>query len=539
MATVVAVLAAAAPAQASSPFTAYVANHDSGTVSPIDLGRGTAGAPIAVGGSPTAVVFSPDGRTAWAATEAPSALVPIDVGSDTAAAPIPIAVGAPSAAAISPDGRTAYVATGAAVTPVDLVARTAGTPITVVGGASAVAFTPDGGTAFVANPLGDAVTPITVASGTTRPPIPLGAGDSPSALAVTPGGRRLFVAGRGRNRVLPVDVASGAVGAPVDVAAGPTGLGMAPDGATVYAASPAADRVTPVDVAGGGAREPIVVPGGPASPVVSPDGRLLYVVNSAAASATRIVLPGGSQSSLSTGAAPSAFAYAPDQAPTAAFTAFLADPGKGSLFDARGSSSPVGGIAAYLWDYGDGATQTTDGAFASHAYARPGAYRVRLQVVNGLGTSTDTVYTGQAAIRAGAPRARTEAVVTVTPAAPVDGRTPNSFRFPIVKRAADGTLRITFLAQFAGRITARVTTARPRGKGRFTYGTGRRTATRLGTFLFRVKPGKQARALIKTRRRQRVRTKVELAVTWTPQGGTALTKRRTLSLRTDRRRGAL
>jgi choice-of-anchor B domain-containing protein len=55
-------------------------------------------------------------------------------------------------------------------------------------------------------------------------------------------------------------------------------------------------------------------------------------------------------------------------------------------FDASGSSDPDDGIAAYNWDFGDGAAGT--GALASHTYAAVGDYLVRLSVTDNSGATS-------------------------------------------------------------------------------------------------------------------------------------------------------
>ena len=57
----------------------------------------------------------------------------------------------------------------------------------------------------------------------------------------------------------------------------------------------------------------------------------------------------------------------PDQAPTAAFT--VSNNGLTVLFDGSGSSSPIGTIATYLWNFGDGAP-CHDGFLPLHTYAK-------------------------------------------------------------------------------------------------------------------------------------------------------------------------
>jgi PKD repeat protein len=73
-------------------------------------------------------------------------------------------------------------------------------------------------------------------------------------------------------------------------------------------------------------------------------------------------------------------------APTASFTATTN--GLGVALDGSGSSDPDGTIAAYAWEFGDGATGS--GATASHTYAKAGAYTVKLTVTDDDGESRST-----------------------------------------------------------------------------------------------------------------------------------------------------
>jgi hypothetical protein len=87
-------------------------------------------------------------------------------------------------------------------------------------------------------------------------------------------------------------------------------------------------------------------------------------------------------------------------------------------FDASQSSSPVGAIASYQWEFGDGQGATTTSPAIQHAYARPGVYTARLTVTNTAGTSTGQVFTGQTVSNQGGPQATTTQVITVPPPRP-------------------------------------------------------------------------------------------------------------------------
>jgi subtilisin family serine protease len=86
---------------------------------------------------------------------------------------------------------------------------------------------------------------------------------------------------------------------------------------------------------------------------------------------------------------PSCATEAPNQAPTASITS--ADSVRNfetTTFDGAGSSDADGSIAAYSWEFGDGATAT--GAAPTHAYDWPGAYTVRLTVTDDDGATATT-----------------------------------------------------------------------------------------------------------------------------------------------------
>ena len=76
-----------------------------------------------------------------------------------------------------------------------------------------------------------------------------------------------------------------------------------------------------------------------------------------------------------------------NQPPTAAFSVSPTSPITGTVatFNGGASSDPDGSIVSYLWSFGDGATGS--GLTASHIYASPGTYTVRLTVADNDGGS--------------------------------------------------------------------------------------------------------------------------------------------------------
>jgi hypothetical protein len=73
--------------------------------------------------------------------------------------------------------------------------------------------------------------------------------------------------------------------------------------------------------------------------------------------------------------------------PKASFTAAAGAEELTVEFDASRSLSPSGAITGHLWDFGDGSPPASTGAspLASHRYARPGHYPVKLTATDGAG----------------------------------------------------------------------------------------------------------------------------------------------------------
>jgi YVTN family beta-propeller protein len=381
---------------------AYVTNQDTQNVTQIDLTTNTASALINVGLFPTSVAITPDGQTAYITNSFGESVTPIAISSNTPGADIDLGTNNnPEGIAITPDGSTAYItiADGSgtlANTVVRLSIATntlIGTPIPVISPQN-IAITPNGKKAYVANGSNNTVTPIDLTMNMALTPIHVGS--FPVYVAITADGTTVFVTNNGSNTVTPIDVGTDIPGAPINLlnppfGSEPLGIAITPDSQTAYVSDSQSGDVTPISTENRTTKTPIPLP---------------------------------------MGAAPFGIAITPDQAPTASFINDLAIAGLPSFFDASASTSPVGTIAFYAWDFGDGSTVVVSTPTINHVYQTPGNFLVTLTVTNSGGTSTMQIFTGQTVSNNGGPTAIFSQVVTINPAEPLP---PSNFIGTITK----------------------------------------------------------------------------------------------------------
>ncbi len=397
--------------------TAYVAVKGADAVTPVNTASGFAGTPITVGSEPWGIAVTPDGRTAYVADHGAENVTPIDL--ETGVAETAIAAGAgPTEIAIAPNGRTAYVCdqTAGTVTPIDLETNTPEAPIQVGGSPTNIAITPDGSTAYVVNAATNNVTPIDLASATAGTPISVGEG--PTGIAITADGRTAYVSNYTAGTVTPITLATNTPLNPITVGEHPENLAASLEGPTVYVAL-YGGSVIPIDSETNLAGTPM--PGGtdPGTLALTPDGKTLLLGAIGGSSISALSLGSGVLGSeITVGSAPYQIAFAPDQAPTARFTAAAAPAGSPSVLDASAASAAQGTITNYRWSFGDGQVGESSTPTVTHTYAVPGSYTVTLTVTDSDGTSTSEVFAGQEMAREGGPQAQVSAVVPVPASVP-------------------------------------------------------------------------------------------------------------------------
>lgn len=215
-----------APGGSDGRGVALVANLDSSSVTPVDLGTWRAGTPIAVGSDPVAIAVSVAGSgaaTAFVADSGSNTVTPIDVATlqpgaaipvgptpqTVAAAPGEVLVGNfgnrtltainpttlqaggtialplnPTGIAVAPSGATAYVCGGAGLVAVSVVGLTLGPPVALPDVAQGIALSADGATAWVTQQAGTLVA-VTLATGKVG--LPMHLGGHPSAIVIGAG----------------------------------------------------------------------------------------------------------------------------------------------------------------------------------------------------------------------------------------------------------------------------------------------------------------------------------------------------------------
>lgn len=321
----------------------YVANSDSGTVTPIAVPGDRTRHPIVVAPGPWQIVISPDGKTVYVAgyvdrgsSRSPATLTVIRTASNSTirnvtmcqvtGAPVmaitpsgktlyylcpsanrvipvrtsTLAIGRPvyagfypNAIAITPDGKTAYISNGdTTVTPINTVTNLPEAPIKVALGPGDIAITPDGKTAYAVATSGSVV-PVNTATNIAGTPIEVG---GPGHIAITPDGTTAYVTSvpnpdSYQGFVVPINIATNTRGRPIRVGLEPSRIVITPNGKKAYVTNLGSGTVTPINLMTNSAGDPIKVGRAPICLAASPDSQMVYVVDSAGFGIRGAVIP--------------------------------------------------------------------------------------------------------------------------------------------------------------------------------------------------------------------------------------------------------
>jgi DNA-binding beta-propeller fold protein YncE len=393
---------------------AFVVNFVGNSVTVIETASRAPVATLPLPSNGERIAISPDGKTAYATSESKEKVVVISTETATETGTITVGPEA-SALAFAPNGKQAYV--GIAPEDVQVVdtatGKLVGGPIKVAGFVRQIAFTPSGETAYVA--AGNGVAVINTALGMVTGEIPV---PSVSTLAVSPDGKRVYAASKSGKSVTVAETGTNkVVGSPIPLPSEPVEIAITPDGGTAYVADGL--QVTPINLATNKAATPLSLSG------------VFHLV----------AAPDQSPTAAFTSLAP--IIVAPDS-----FTSSAAFVGSPVTFSGAASTDPDGSVAAWNWNFGDGATAS--GVSATHTYGVAGTYNASLNVTDNEGCGEAEVFTGRTAYCSGNPLAKaTHPVETKVPPVVCSSR----FRFGrLIHNRRNGTVRVQVKVPAAGSI---------------------------------------------------------------------------------------
>lgn len=369
----------------------YVTASNSNNVVVIDTATNTFTTINAIGNDPFGITMTPDGTKAYVANFDSNDVAVIDTATDTFTTINAVGIG-PTTIAITPDGTQAYVTNNTSNNVAVINTATDAFVTTPFIGVNPgpIAVTPDGTQIYVIPYNVSQVSVIdTMTNAITAIPTAW-----PISVAITPDGAKAYVSNQFNSSVTVIDTATNTPTTISSIGTGPTAIMITPDGTKAYVANSLSNNIAVIDTT---IDTFTIIPStgnGPCAITITPDGKKAYIANINDNNVAIIDTVTDTLSTISSfiGSGPNTIVITPDQAPLAKFTFSIAAAGLPSSFDASTSRSPVGNIANYFWDFGDGGNLTTTSSMVSYTYAIPGIYAVTLTVTNSAGTSTQQIF---------------------------------------------------------------------------------------------------------------------------------------------------
>lgn len=216
----------------------------------------------------------------------PAVLVPESLTGGASGRPIALP-GSPTSIVTTPDGTRAFLLNGTdgQVIPVDLVHARLGTPFAAGKLPTDESLSADGGSLYVVDNLSHALITFNTASGIARPAQQLPQGvDSFTPAPTGSSGVVSFFTAEGDAGIIAFDSPTAGLGPPIAVGRNtPVDVRYSPDSSTVWVTEPGSGNapgvVIPVDVRSRAVGPAILVGHGPAGTALSADGHLLVVTN--------------------------------------------------------------------------------------------------------------------------------------------------------------------------------------------------------------------------------------------------------------------
>lgn len=404
---------------------AYAADSSSFQIITYDIQTNTPGASISVGRSQE-VAITPDASTLYVINRnITSSVSVIDLATQTVINTIFLndddVDQQPFGITITPDGLNAYITTldssnVSNVLKLDLASGTYTViPLTPDTQSDALAITPDGSMIYFTQTA--AVVGMATATNVFSAPIPI-AGRS-TRIAITPSGLLAYVTDMINNRAYEIDLTAQSVSAtiPLTASSQPSNIAISSDGLWAYIANGNATFATAINLDTYVTTD-IIIGVSQDGVAITPDSKTAVFSNQGGAAISTIEVGTSNTMTTAVQGNPSFLAITPDQAPIASFTTAIGTALTPSTFTST-STTDVGTLALYEWDFGDGNTVSTATNPIQHTYMAGGAYDVILTVTNSGGTSTTQTFTGQTVSNNGGPSATTTSQINVPFVAPV------------------------------------------------------------------------------------------------------------------------
>ncbi|MFA6916063.1 MAG: PKD domain-containing protein [Parachlamydiales bacterium] len=332
--------------------------------------------------TPFSIAITPDGTTAYITAVDDSSvytILKLDLASSTYTV-IPISTNIQSnSVAISPDGSTIYLTQTSSILSMTTAGNVFGLPINVPGRSTRIALAPSGQLAYVTDMINNKVYEINLLTQTVSQTIPITPNAQPTNIAVSANGLWAYIANENVNYGTALNLSSYAT---VDI---------------------------PFDTVPGNYTQQGVA--------ISPDSQKAVFTHANSNTFTTVAVGTTNITQTSVTGFQAFVAITPDQAPIASFVAAPAQALSPTTFIST-STTNVGTIASYVWDFGDGTIITTTSNPVQHTYLGGGSYTVTLTVTNSGGTSTTQTFTGQSVSNNGGPSATVTQNIQI-PDAPV------------------------------------------------------------------------------------------------------------------------
>ena len=282
--------------------------------------------------------------------------------------------------------------------------------IALEGQLARMAITPDGSRLFVGQTVGGLVIVLNALSNPSSPSVltSISVGANPGSIAITPDGTFAYVTSRGASQLTIINIATLAFTTlTLTPGSGPYGSSILPNGSLLFVTNTNNSTISVLNLLNKSSPQVVATINfdpsiSPYWAVSTPDSKTVFVIDENVPAHVipidvKTLLPG---TPITTSGIYQDITMSPDLSPVAHFTFTKSEDEKNRTvivrFDASLSSSPVGTIVQYNWNFGDGDTFITSTPLIDHIYQKNRhSVVVTLVVTNSAGTSTSQVWSSR------------------------------------------------------------------------------------------------------------------------------------------------